>query len=120
MEVNSAQRLSSEGGSLKISDEVIATITRLAALEVNGVSDLAPAPVSMKDMFVKSPIPKSIRINISQDVVEIDVSIVVKFGAKVVELAQKVQNNVKASVQNMTGLTVSKVNVYVAGIHFDE
>ena len=42
---------------------------------------------------------------------ELTLNLVVKFGAKIPAVAEKVQENVKSAVQNMTNVTVSRVNL---------
>ena len=106
-------------GTLKVSDDVIATIARLATSEVDGVEGLTKASVSFKQMFVNPGKNGSIKIKLAGDVVEISISVIVKFGNRVTTVAEHIQNRVKADVQNMTGVTVSRVNVSVAGIVFD-
>lgn len=110
---------SSKKGSLKISEEVIATIARSAALEIEGVEELANAKSSLKNVFIK---PKQGYIIIAPmgDVVEITVGIVVKNGYTIAKVCEALQHNVKESVQSMTGITVSRVNVVVSAVCFDE
>ena len=52
----------------------------------------------------------------ANDVAEIDVNLIVKYGCKVPSVCKNVQEAVKTNVQNMTDVTVSKVNIVVAGI----
>ncbi len=106
-------------GTLKVSDDVIATVARLAAIEVEGVDSLANASVSFKQLLLKPDKNNSVKVKLSGDVVEISISILVKFGNKVTTVAENIQNRIKAYVQNMTGITVSRVNVSIAGIVFD-
>ena len=47
-------------------------------------------------------------------------NLVVKFGAKIPAVAEKVQENVKSAVQNMTNVTVSRVNLVIAGLAAEE
>lgn len=110
---------SSKKGSLKISEEVIATIAHSAAVEIDGVEELASAKSSFKNVFIK---PKQGYIIVSPmgDVVEITIGIIVKSGYKIAKVAEALQHNVKESVQGMTGITVSRVNVVVAGVSFGE
>ena len=49
-----------------------------------------------------------------------DISVNLKYGANIPEVAETLQKAVKDAVQNMTGITVSKVNVHVAGIVFPQ
>ncbi len=39
-----------------------------------------------------------------------------EFGARIPSVAEKVQENVKSAVQNMTNVTVSRVNLVIAGL----
>lgn len=106
-------------GTLKVSDDVIATIARLATSEVDGVNSLTKASVSFKQLFIKPSKNGSIKIKLAGDVVEISISVFVKFGHKVTTVAEHIQNLVKSDVQNMTGVAVSRVNVSITGIVFD-
>ena len=101
---------------LKISDDVIIEIARLAALDIKGVARLAGDISRMNKLRKRGPI----RISMIGDVAAIDMSIVVKSGFKAVSVAQEVQTVVKENVQNMTGVPVARVNVTVGGVAFDQ
>lgn len=103
-------------GTLKVSEEVISTITKVSANEIDGVVSIVPVDGVFRRALIKSDF---IKIRLLGDVVEITVAIVVRYGSKVTTVAEKIQESVKASVQNMTGITVSRVNVVIAGISFD-
>ncbi|WRS28147.1 Asp23/Gls24 family envelope stress response protein [Oscillospiraceae bacterium MB08-C2-2] len=107
-------------GSLKISQEVIATICSVAALEIDGVSSLAESPASLWGLLGSSNRNKSIQVSLSDDFAEINIHLNLDFGAKITQVGPAVQAAIKDSVQNMTGIAVSKVNVYVAGIVFPQ
>lgn len=108
-------------GSLKISEEVISKIAETAAVEVDGVAGMSPVQLSLKSVINKyTGSAKSINITLTDDVAVIDVYVLLKYGAKIQSVAEKIQQNVKASIQNMTGITVAKVNVNVAGIVINE
>lgn len=111
-------------GNLKISQDVIAAIARVAALEIEGVDSLAdPAnitPTHIGDFFAKPLMKKAISINMNDDFANIGISVNLSFGAKISEVCPKIQNTVKDNVQTMTGLAVSKVDVFVAGIVFSD
>ncbi|MBQ8731879.1 MAG: Asp23/Gls24 family envelope stress response protein [Oscillospiraceae bacterium] len=107
-------------GSLKISDEVVSSIAAMAATEIVGVAELAPMPVNLKGVIRKSSAPKSINISLNDDVATIDIYVKLQYGAKIPEVSEKIQRSVKTSVQNMTGIAVAKVNVFIAGITFED
>ncbi|MEG0571348.1 MAG: Asp23/Gls24 family envelope stress response protein [Oscillospiraceae bacterium] len=101
--------------SLNISESVLETIAKAVAHEVDGVYSLANLPP--KNLLFTTPTSlKSINIVISSDVAIINVGIVLKINYKIKDVCEQVQQMVKDSVQNMTGITVAKVNVYVSGV----
>ncbi len=104
-------------GELKISQEVIAAVAKVAVLETKGVDSLAAPPAS-RALFSKKPMQKAIGVSVSDDFVTVSVCVNLKFGASIKEVCASVQTAVKDNVQSMTGMAVSKVNVLVAGICF--
>ena len=107
-------------GSLKISEDVILTITRQAVMDVPGVYGLAQGRFSLKDFVVRSDTENSIKIILNVDVAQINICVNLLYGYKIKDTAQQIQENVKAMVQNMTGITVSKVNVFIANVVKEE
>lgn len=100
--------------SLHISEEVVAAVVKCAASEIEGVSSLAARPAAF---FPPNP-PKSVEVKVVDNVAVISVGINIKYGYRVIDVALRIQNNVKTAVQNMTGITVDKVNVSIVGIDF--
>ena len=99
------------GGSLQISTEVIAKIARLAALEVDGVADVATGT----SQNVRSLLGRT-GLVMEDGIATVTVHLTVVYGSKVMPLCEKVQENVKQTIQNMTGITVSRVDVLVVGL----
>ena len=105
------------GGSLQISVEVIAKITRLAAQETEGVRTVSCGNSPVRGIFAKVNLQqKPVDVELMEEVAEITVSILVQYGYRIPVVSEALQKNVKAAVQNMTGITVSKVNVIVTGV----
>ncbi len=104
------------GGRVQVSTEVISNIARIATLEISQVKGLSRGNLGIKGLFYKVASSNPITVNMSGGVAEINVCIIVDFGTKVRSIAKSVQENVKSAVQNMTGITVSKVNVVISGI----
>ena len=107
-------------GNLKISREVIATIARYAALEIEGVDSLASFATNLKGWLLKKQSAKPIDIDLSDDVAVIELHVNIKSCVNIPETAEKIQSAVKEAVQNMTGIAVSRVNINIAGIVFAE
>ena len=104
-------------GSVKIADDVVGMIAAIAATEVEGVSamgghltDEIMSKIGMKNLF------KGVKIDVFERRVSIDMAITMEYGYNIPSTCQLVQNKVKQSVENMTGLTVTDVNVRIASI----
>lgn len=109
---------SNELGAIRISDSVISSLVRRAALGVDGVSRLASTFVDNIAEIVGSRKTsyRSINIIMEEDRVEVEVKLNIKFGYKVPEVAGMVQTAIIESVENTTGMNVSSVNVIVQEI----
>lgn len=112
---------SGDQGTIKISEEVVASIAARAATETNGVSGLcAGLTTEIASLLGKKNLNRGVRVQIGeQDTVEVELSVLVKFGKSVGEVAAEVQQAAKASIESMTGLKATAVNVIVGGVSFD-
>ena len=113
MEVKNVQ---GELGSLRISTSVIEKVAKFAAGDVAGVKEISVGSSGVKGLFAKTNLPKAVEINMYDGVAEVTVHIIVKYGCKIPAVCREVQTAVKNEVQNMANITVSKVNVVVAGV----
>lgn len=107
-------------GNIKISVDVVSTIAGIAASEIEGVSCMHTsfAQGFAKRLGARKNASNGVKVDMNEDNVSIDLYIVVDYGVKIPELAWSVQENVKNSVETMTGLPVSKVNIHIEGISF--
>lgn len=106
-------------GTLKISEDVIASIVKNSVADTDGVYSILPSRRSIKNFFLQKEDYGDISVCLNKDVVEISLKIVVKGGSKAIAVAENVQSNVKSSVQSMTGIAVARVNVIVSDIVFE-
>ncbi|MFY9114293.1 MAG: Asp23/Gls24 family envelope stress response protein [Dethiobacteria bacterium] len=108
-----------EIGSLRIADEVVAIIAGMTAIEVPGVAGMSGGIVGgIAEALGKKNLAKGIKVEMGEEEVVINISIIVNFGARIPDVAWEVQDNVKNAVEKLTGLKVSKVNIHVQGILF--
>lgn len=103
-------------GSLKISQDVVASIAKFAALEIDGVEAVSTGNIGVKGLITKTNYVKAIKIELSDEVVNVEINVIVKHGAKIPDTANAIQQNIKSAIQSMTGLAVAKVDVIIAGI----
>ena len=111
-----------ELGNIHISEDVLAVIAAAAATEVEGVGSLSTNLSSdiAELLGGKKNLSKGIRIAMEEDSVQVDVSLLIKYGYTIVDVAKEVQNAVFLAIENTSGLPVENVNVHVAGILFDK
>ena len=109
------QNTNLQGGSLQISTEVIGKIARCAALEIDGVAEVSCGKQNkkLKDLLEASSIQSPVTVEMRDGTASITLNLMVSFGARIPAVAEKVQENVKTAVQNMTNVTVSRVNLVV-------
>ena len=104
---------------LSINTEVLRKMAEIATLEVEGVASIAKKNYDLKDAVkAKSPM-QGIKIESVNGALQLGIYITVKKDAKVKEVAAKVQENVKDKIQTMTNTAVTRVNVVVADIAFN-
>ena len=112
------QNMDLKGGSLQISTEVIGKIARCAALEIEGVAEVSCGKQNkkVKELLEAASIQPPVTVEMRDGTAELTLNLVVAFGARIPVVAEKVQENVKSAVQNMTNVTVSRVDLVIAGL----
>ena len=112
------QNMDLRGGSLQISTEVLGKIARCAALEVAGVAEVSCGSQNrkVKDFLERANVQSPVTVEMRDGTAEITLHLVVAFGARIPSVAEKVQENVKTAVQNMTKETKRRVNLVIAGL----
>ena len=105
-------------GAVQIADDVVAMIASLAATEVEGVGAMVGNITNelMSKVGMKK-LTKGVKVDILDQVVSVDLAIMMEYGYNIPQTCQAVQTKVKASIENMTGLEVSDVNIRIAGIN---
>lgn len=105
-----------DNGNINISEEVIAVVAGVAASEVNGVCGMSAALGGFSEFFGKKNYSKGVKVEINENEVKISVSIMVEYGCKIPDVAWEVQEKIKSEVENMTGMNILCVDVYVNAI----
>ena len=108
-------------GKVQIADEVVAIIAGLAATEVEGVASMAGnitndlvGKLGMKNLS------RGVKVDVLDNVVCVDLKLNLAYGYSIPETSRKVQEKVKASIENMTGLQVSDVNISISSVELEE
>ena len=110
---------SEEHGDVYISEEVLEMLAGAAALEVDGVTGLAGGSVS-DQLLGRKKLSKGIDIFWEEDSLTVNVSIQIRYGSKIPEVAEKVQDAIISNVEATSGLHVAAVNIRVGGVTFEK
>lgn len=109
-----------ENNNLTVSLDVLEQMAIIAAKEVEGVADVAQKAIDIKGVVNKGKILKSAVASEKNGAVSVDVYIKVNEASHAKTVAEAVQKNVKEKLQNMTGHAITRVNVTIADICFEE
>lgn len=102
-----------------ISEDVISKMVATATLEVDGIADMVSKPADIRGFF-KDKSSKSVHVKINDNAIYIDAYIKLKMGTDIIKVCENAQQNIKQTVQNMTGKAVTKINIHVVDIEIPE
>lgn len=108
-------------GEVRIADDVIRGIAGLAAMEIKGVASMAGNIT--RELLGKlgyGNLSKGVTIQMEENNVRADIALFMEYGYSVPKVCRKVQEKVKAALENMTGMNVTEVNVRIAGVNIDK
>ena len=105
-----------EGGTILISEDVIATIITQALGDIEGYAGLSVKPGSDIADRIGVNWGKGIKVTIGEKDISIDCNVLIAYGQSVVDTAKAIQAAAVTAVESMTGIAVSSVNVNVCGI----
>jgi uncharacterized alkaline shock family protein YloU len=113
-------RLEGSIGSVRIADEVVEVIAGMAASEVEGVAEMSGGFVGdIANMLSRGKnVSRGIKVEVGETDATVDLFLAVEYGVSIPDVAQKVQEAVKAAIEGMTGLSVLEINVHIQGIAF--
>ena len=108
-------------GQVQIADEVIAVIAGLAATEVEGVIKMSGnitneivSKLGMKNLS------RCVKVEIIDNLVDVSLSLILRYGVSIPKTSKEVQEKVKSAIETMTGMTVSEVDIRIAGILMED
>ena len=108
-------------GEVKIADEVVATIAAIAATEVAGVDSVAGNMTNeMLGKLGMKNLSRGVKVSVEEGHVSVDLTLEMKYGYSIPQVTAKVQDKVKETIDNMTGLSVLDVNIKIAGVALEE
>mgnify|MGYP000246561294 CR=1 FL=1 len=61
--------------------------------------------MSLLESWAMKVLSKGVKVDVLEDVVCVDIALNIEYGFNILETSKKVQERVKAAIENMTGLT---------------
>ncbi len=108
-----------EDGQITYATEVISTIVSVATTEVEGISGIAGGG-SISGILGKGRAPRGVKVDLNGNRVSVDISVAVDYGIPIQKVGRNCQENVRKSIETMTGLTVERVDLHVVSVSFEK
>lgn len=108
-------------GKIEISPEVLEVISGIAASEVDGVATMRGNFASdvAQRLGRKQQHGKGVKVEIKEDSIKVEMYVIINYGAAIVEVCKKIQENVHQTIKTMTAIELDEINVHVVGVHLD-
>ena len=108
-------------GTIRITDDVVAIIADIAAMEIQGVVSMSGGIAGgISEMLGRKSLSKGVRVEVGEKEAKVDLYVIVEYGCRIPDVAWNIQEKVKKSVESMTGLLVPEVNIHVQGVRFQD
>ncbi|TCS92542.1 putative alkaline shock family protein YloU [Hazenella coriacea] len=113
------KKITSSG--LKFSADVIETIAGIAASEIEGIVAMSGGMVEgFAERLGRKNLSKGVSVELGEMEVAVDLKVIVEYGRNVPHLYKQVVESVEQAIENMTGLSVVEVNMFVEGVTLQE
>ena len=108
-------------GTVKISEEVVAIIAGIAAMDVPGVAGMSGGIAGgIAEILGRKNLSKGVKVEVGDKEAAIDLYIIVEYGYRIPDVSWDIQEKVKNAVETMTGLSVIEVNIHVQGVNIEK
>ena len=110
-----------ENDEMLVTDEALAVIAGMAAMEVNGVAGMSTGFTGgLAAVLGRTNLAKGVKVLSRDGVTTVDIYVIVKYGVRIPEVAFEIQEHVRSNVENQAGIVVDTVNIHVQGVDFSE
>jgi uncharacterized alkaline shock family protein YloU/phage antirepressor YoqD-like protein len=110
----------SDGGTISYANEVIAIISGIAASEIEGIAGMVTAGGLGEIISKNRNITRGVKVEVGTEEVSVDLYTIIEYGQPIQKVASEVQENVRKSIESMTGLKVVRVDIHVQGVSFEK
>ncbi|CAI6023665.1 Asp23/Gls24 family envelope stress response protein [Cohnella ginsengisoli] len=112
-------QLSTENGKIDVADQVIAVIAGSAALDCYGLVGMASRK-QLKDgiaeLLGRENLARGVEVRREGEELHLDLYVIVSYGTKISEVAHNIQSKVKYVLEEVVGIAVDRLNIFVQGV----
>lgn len=105
-------------GAVMIDPEVIARYAGSVAVECFGIVGMAM--VNVKDGLVKllrrDNLTRGVNVQINDNKITLSFHVIVSYGVSISAVSDNLISNVKYKVEEFTGMSIEKINIFVEGV----
>ncbi|MBB6636573.1 putative alkaline shock family protein YloU [Cohnella thailandensis] len=116
-------QMATENGKIDIADQVLAVIAGSAAMDCFGLVGMASRK-QLKDgiaeLLGRENLSRGVEVRRTGEQIHLDLFVIVSYGTKISEVAHNIQTKVKYVLDEIVGLRVDSVNVYVQGVRVSQ
>ena len=109
-----------DGGTISYANEVIAIISGIAASEIEGIAGMVTTGGLGEIISKNRNITRGVKVEVGTEEVSVDLYTIIEYGQPIQKVASEVQENVRKSIESMTGLRVVRVDIHVQGVSFEK
>ncbi|MDO4622745.1 MAG: Asp23/Gls24 family envelope stress response protein [Eubacteriales bacterium] len=104
-------------GRVTIANEVIVAVAAIAALEIDGVAHLGGGiTLDKASRAGERALSRGVKAELEEGKIHVRLIVYLNYGCSIPETCTKIQERVKSTLENMTGIDVAEVRVSVADI----
>ncbi len=108
-------------GEITIAPDIIATLAAITTMKVPGVTGMAGVPTaSLSALIGKRELNKGVKVEVKDKTVHLEIAIVADIDSVLIDVARRIQREVKNVVETKTGMTVTKVDVNIRDVSYRE
>ena len=110
--------MNTQMGAVMIDPEVIARYAGSVAVECFGIVGMAM--VNVKEGLVKllkrDNLTRGVNVEINDNKITLSFHVIVSYGVSISAVSDNLISNVKYKVEEFTGMTIEKINIFVEGV----
>ncbi|MGI6189294.1 MAG: Asp23/Gls24 family envelope stress response protein [Clostridiales bacterium] len=105
-------------GEIIITDEVLAMLAGISAMECYGIVGMASkrATDGIVELLGFDNLTRGVKVQTQDNNIFINLYIIVEYGISIATVAQNVIETVKYNIENFTGMNVKRVDITVEGV----